>query len=309
MPPGWPEPRSVLLLAGWFALRQRAPPRRRHPGPQARHPGPGVRPAWFRQPGRGPRPAHPAEARRSLGHRDRRGAAYPGHRVEHHERAGVHGGRFGSHRAGRSRAARPAGSRRTGRPDRDRGVPARPHRPRMGRGAGGRALRHPPRAHRTRPVVPRPHDSHARRAGRHRRRDSRHVRHRGSGLSELAEAHAGGRAAALATGAGGGGRHSILAAPGVARADDAPPSHGDQDEAGAVFAEDGIRPRPADRAAHRSRHCRHGARMGHELVLRHRELGGRRLELVGRGAHGYVARGDGGGPGSGGRHRPARRSP
>ena len=64
----------------------------------------------------------------------------------------------------------------------------------------------------------------------------RHVCPRRSALPALAEAHARGRAAALATGAGGGGRHSILAASGVARADDAPASHGDQDEAGAVFA-------------------------------------------------------------------------
>ena len=40
----------------------------------------------------------------------------------------------------------------------------------------------------------------------------------------------------------------------------------------------------ADRPAARGRHRRDGAGLGHELVLRHRELGGRDLELVGRGS-------------------------
>ena len=96
----------VLLLAGWFlldGLRHLAGAVR---AAQARRPGPGLRAPGPRKPRRGDRPARPAGARRRLGHRHRRGAAHPRHRVEHHERAGVHGGRFGPHRARRSRAAR-----------------------------------------------------------------------------------------------------------------------------------------------------------------------------------------------------------
>ena len=43
----------------------------------------------------------------------------------------------------------------------------------------------------------------------------------------------------------------------------------------------GVRPRPADRAAAHRRHRRLGPHLGHELVLRHGELGGRSVELVG----------------------------
>ena len=47
------------------------------------------------------------------------------------------------------------------------------------------------------------------------------------------------------------------------------------------------------RAAARRDHRRDGAGLGHELVLRHRELGRRHVELLGRVAHRHVARGDG----------------
>ena len=49
-----------------------------------------------------------------------------------------------------------------------------------------------------------------------------------------------------------------------------------------------------------------GAGLGHELVLRHRELGGRHVELLGGVAHRHVARSDGA-RGARGRGRPARR--
>ena len=62
---------------------------------------------------------------------------------------------------------------------------------------------------------------------------------------------------------------------------------------GALLAADRARPRPADRPAARRHPRRHRARLGHELVLRHRELGRGDLELVGRGAHRHLARGDG----------------
>ena len=68
-----------------------------------------------------------------------------------------------------------------------------------------------------------------------------------------------------------------------------------------VLADVRVRPWPADRlAAHRG-HRRLGSHLGHELVLRHGELGGGRLELLGRVADGRLARGHG--P-SGRRRRP-----
>ena len=68
-------------------------------------------------------------------------------------------------------------------------------------------------------------------------------------------------------------------------------------------------PGAADRAAARRDPRGDGAGLGHELVLRHRELGRRHVELVGRVAHRHVARGDGPrGARSGGR-RPRRRRP
>ena len=59
--------------------------------------------------------------------------------------------------------------------------------------------------------------------------------------------------------------------------------------------------RAAARAADCRRHRRHRAGLGHELVLRHRELGGRDVEFVGRVSDRHVARGDGArGAGAGG---------
>ena len=58
---------------------------------------------------------------------------------------------------------------------------------------------------------------------------------------------------------------------------------------GSGRAESGAADRPAARGGHRG----DGPGLGHELVLRHRELGGRHVELLGRGAHRHVARGDG----------------
>ena len=53
------------------------------------------------------------------------------------------------------------------------------------------------------------------------------------------------------------------------------------------------RPGRAPRTAVRGDHRGHGADLGHELVLRHRELGRRHLQLVGRDPHRRLARGDG----------------
>ena len=60
-----------------------------------------------------------------------------------------------------------------------------------------------------------------------------------------------------------------------------------------LLAAVGVWPRSPDRIALGGGHRRLRPDLGYELVLRHRELGGRHLELVGRVAHRHVARGDG----------------
>ena len=60
-----------------------------------------------------------------------------------------------------------------------------------------------------------------------------------------------------------------------------------------LLAAVGVRARSPDRAAADGGDRRVGPDLGHELVFRHGELGGRDLELVGRVAHRRLARGDG----------------
>ena len=62
---------------------------------------------------------------------------------------------------------------------------------------------------------------------------------------------------------------------------------------GALLADVGIRPRPPDRAAAHGGDCRLGADLGHELALRHGELGRRHVELVGSRENRHLARGHG----------------
>ena len=69
--------------------------------------------------------------------------------------------------------------------------------------------------------------------------------------------------------------------------------HGHPDSRAALLGACRARERPATRAAVCRDHRRHRSRLGHELVFRHRELGGRHVELLGRVAHRHVARLDG----------------
>ena len=64
----------------------------------------------------------------------------------------------------------------------------------------------------------------------------------------------------------------------------------DSSALGALLADVGVRPRPPDRAAAHGGDCRLGADLGHELVLRHGELGRRHVELVGSGENRHLAR-------------------
>ena len=57
---------------------------------------------------------------------------------------------------------------------------------------------------------------------------------------------------------------------------------------GALFLRLGPEPRAADRPAALGHHRGDRPRLGDELVLRYRELGGRDLELLGRGADGFL---------------------
>ena len=79
---------------------------------------------------------------------------------------------------------------------------------------------------------------------------------------------------------------------------------GHPDARAALLGSRRARPRPAARAAVCRDHRRHRSGLGHELVFRHRELGGRHVELLGRVAHRHLARSDGArGAGGGGWQR------
>ena len=65
---------------------------------------------------------------------------------------------------------------------------------------------------------------------------------------------------------------------------------------GALLRPHGPEPGPPDRPASRGRRRGDRPGLGHQLVLRHRELGGRAMELLGGGAHRHLARGDGPAP-------------